>query len=93
MRTGRCDMITAEGISFGEWLRMHREKSGLSQQRLADLVGTTNTQISGIELGTRAPLKPSIMLEIGDLLKIDELELESKCEAVICARALERWRE
>ena len=38
-------------VAFGRVIRRHREKSGLSQEELADRAGVHRTYISSIELG------------------------------------------
>ena len=40
---------------FGEALRVHREKTGLSQEALAHRAGLDRTYVSGIERGRRNP--------------------------------------
>ena len=42
-------------VYFGAALRQHREKSGISQEELADKSGLDRTYVSGIERGVRNP--------------------------------------
>jgi transcriptional regulator with XRE-family HTH domain len=46
---------TAVGKLFGSLLRDNRKKSGLSQERLAELCGCTTLSISNIERGAHRP--------------------------------------
>lgn len=41
--------------AFGERLKLLREQSGLSQERLAELLGTTKASISAYALGINTP--------------------------------------
>lgn len=46
---------SAEHAALGEAIRRIRKDAGLSQEQLAELVGTDLTQIGGLERGVRNP--------------------------------------
>jgi transcriptional regulator with XRE-family HTH domain len=46
---------SAQHAALGEAIRQLRKQAGLSQEQLAELVGTDLTQIGGLERGVRNP--------------------------------------
>jgi predicted transcriptional regulator len=44
-----------EGASFGRVLRELRQRAGLSQRELAEMIGTTQSAIARMEAGVAAP--------------------------------------
>ena len=55
-------------------LRRYRDKAGLSQQELADLVGIGKSYISSLELGYRAP-NLNLLVKIASSLNVRAGEL------------------
>jgi transcriptional regulator with XRE-family HTH domain len=47
--------------ALGEAMRLTREKRGMSQQELAEAVGTHHKQVGGIERGLRNPTYETLM--------------------------------
>lgn len=58
--------LYARGMELGEWIRAARNRKGLAQAELADLLGRTKANISGWELGRHEP-------SFGQILRIAEL--------------------
>jgi transcriptional regulator with XRE-family HTH domain len=59
---------------LGELVRARRKKVGLSQERLADLIGLTRTSITNIEKGRqRIPL--DVLFALGEALKVDPRDI------------------
>ena len=46
---------------FGMMIKLEREKKGMSQQELADLIGLSRSQITQIELGGSSTTIPNLM--------------------------------
>ena len=59
---------------FGALVRHHRERLGLSQQNLGDLVGRTSVTIGRIERGESSPMFDSLAI-FASSLQIDVREL------------------
>jgi transcriptional regulator with XRE-family HTH domain len=53
--------VDALGEQFGGNLREQRRRSGLSQERLADLAGVDRTEVSLLERGLRVPRLDTIV--------------------------------
>lgn len=66
MKQGGEEMPTAGDV--GSRIAQLRKKSGLSQQQLADLVGTSTSAIGNYESGLRIP-KDAIKIKIAHALK------------------------
>jgi transcriptional regulator with XRE-family HTH domain len=77
---------TAAGKLFGERLRVLREKRGMTQQALADLVGVPHTHVSQMERGVKLPnlftvlrlavaleCKPSALVRVFDTADVRDL--------------------
>src|SRR5690554_1170183 len=60
---------------LGKLIRTQREKSGLSQRRLAELVNISNTEISRIESGERKRPAPFILKRIAPHIGVNYKEL------------------
>ena len=65
-------------ISFGEYIVQSRESEGLSQRKLAELAGLTNSTISRIESNQVKP-DPATLDKIAQALNIDKSILMTKC--------------
>lgn len=57
-------------MSFGQFLREERKKHGLSQRVLAQLIGTSNTEISRIEQEIRQKPSPVMLKKLSEVLDI-----------------------
>ena len=69
--------VTAEGDvgydyrrKVGNYVKQHRERIGITQRELGDLVGVTNNAISAIELG-RNPIPPERYRDFAGALQVD----------------------
>lgn len=60
--------------AFGENLRVHRERAGLSQERLSALARLHRTEISLIERGRRDP-RLSTVVRLADALGVPAASL------------------
>ena len=59
---------------FNNKIRQRREELGLSQSKLARLVGVPESAMSDIELGKRKPW-PKVRADLATVLEITESEL------------------
>ena len=62
-------------VSFGDIVRRGREEAGLSQSRLASLIGKSPTTIRAWEHGRTNPADPQAVAALAAVLGIDETEL------------------
>ena len=62
-------------VSFGDLVRRGREEAGLSQSRLALLIGKSPTTIRAWEHGRTHPADPGAVAALAAVLGIDEVEL------------------
>ena len=62
-------------VSFGDLVRRGREEAGLSQSRLALLIGKSPTTIRAWEHGRTSPADPRAVAALAAVLGIDEAEL------------------
>jgi transcriptional regulator with XRE-family HTH domain len=62
-------------VSFGDLVRRGREEAGLSQSRLALLIGKSPTTIRAWEHGRTNPADPQAVAALAAVLGIDEAEL------------------
>jgi len=60
---------SAQHAALGEAIRQLRKDAGLSQEQLAELVGTDLTQIGGLERGVRNP-SYSTLLRLAAALQV-----------------------
>ncbi len=67
---------------FGEKLRTLRERRGLSQRQLGDMLGVTRTHVSRMERGEKTP-NVAMVLKVADIFGVttdqlirDEIELD-----------------
>jgi|GEM_PF-547301 len=65
-------------VTLGEYIVQSRESEGLSQRKLAELAGLTNSTISRIESNQVKP-DPATLEKIAQALNIDKLILMTKC--------------
>lgn len=72
---------------FGKILVSAREKRGITQYRLARLVGRTVQQISQIERGEREP-KLSTIIMLAHALEMEPGILVNEAAKVICSQKL-----
>jgi transcriptional regulator with XRE-family HTH domain len=85
-------VATMENRSFGQYIIQLRNKKSISQRKLAELAGVTNSTISRIEADTVKP-DPATLEKLALALEVDKLLLLTKCgyseipeEFVIIAR-------
>ena len=64
--------------SFGQYIVSLREKNNISQRKLADLAGVTNSTISRIEADAVSP-DPATLEKLAIALNIDKTILLTKC--------------
>jgi len=81
-----------DNISFGEYLSQLRSEKGISQRKLAELAGLTNSTVSRIEANSVKP-DPDTLEKLSKALNVDKSLLLTKCgyseipeEFVIIAR-------
>lgn len=65
-------------LSFGQYLVKVREQMSMSQRKLAELAGVTNSTISRIEADTVKP-DPATLEKIAKALEVDKTILFTKC--------------
>ena len=70
--------VIMSGISFGQYLIQLREQRAMSQRKLAELAGVTNSTISRIESDTVKP-DPGTLEKIATALAVDKSILFTKC--------------
>lgn len=63
---------------LGAYLKKHRRKAGLTQERLAEIIDYTPSYISEIERGNREP-KLDVLTKLMRELKIDPRDLFEEC--------------
>jgi len=63
-----------ESLSFGQYLVQLREDRAISQRKLAELAGVTNSTISRIEAGTVNP-DPVTLEKLAAALNVDKASL------------------
>lgn len=82
--------------AVGVRLRYQRETVGLSQHRLADLAGTTQAHVSGIESGRRLP-SYSLLCDLAEHLGVTPVWLlygDGEHTCPMCTRGgATRWRQ
>ena len=59
-----------EGISIGERIAMHRRRRGMSQAKLAGLMGRSEQWLSNIERGERPADRYSLLLQMAHVLRV-----------------------
>lgn len=67
-----------ETILFGQYLVQLREEKLISQRKLAELAGVTNSTISRIEAGSVKP-DPATLDKLATALDVDKSLLLTKC--------------
>jgi len=67
-----------ESLSFGQYLAQLREDKTISQRKLAELAGVTNSTISRIEANTVNP-DPATLEKLALALNVDKALLLTKC--------------
>ena len=65
-------------ISFGQYLVQLREQKMMSQRKLAELAGVTNSTISRIEADNVKP-DPATLEKLSKVLEVDKTLLLTKC--------------
>lgn len=65
-------------LSFGQYLVQLREQKTMSQRKLAELAGVTNSTVSRIEADTVKP-DPATLEKIAKALSVDKTLLLTKC--------------
>ena len=78
----RCDVGTIRGRmperSFGRTIRYRRNKMGLSQTKLGELVGRSASSIRSWERDASTPNDPSVVAALSAILDLDERALFDK---------------
>lgn len=67
-----------DNISFGRYLTQMRERKGISQRKLAESAGVTNSTISRLEAGLVKP-DPTTLEKLAQGLGVDKALLFAKC--------------
>ena len=67
-----------DNLSFGQYLIHLRNKKDISQRKLADLAGLTNSTISRIEADSVKP-DPATLEKLANALGVDKTLLLTKC--------------
>ena len=68
-------MSTPNGI--GTQIEARRERAGLTQQALAQLIGVTQGTVAKYEAGTRMPSWP-VLRRLGSAFKCDPIDLQKR---------------
>ena len=70
--------MNADHTRFGDWLRIHRWRSGLTQERAAERVDLSVRELSNIENGIHTP-RLTTLYRLCDLyhISVDQLRLET----------------
>ena len=74
---------SAQHAALGEAIRQLRKDAGLSQEQLAELVGTDLTQIGGLERGVRNP-SYSTLLRLAAALRVPVSAIMTLAEQIQC---------
>jgi transcriptional regulator with XRE-family HTH domain len=61
--------------SLGDYLRVERERAGLSQRQLASRVGVHHSYLARLESGDHANPSPDVVQRIADVLELDPTDL------------------
>lgn len=64
------------GALFGPLLRIFRDRSKLSQSRLAEAAGFDHSYVSRLESGTRMPMRDAV-LKLAEALRLEESERDA----------------
>lgn len=67
-----------DSLSFGQYLVQLRDEKSMSQRKLAELAGVTNSTISRIEADSVKP-DPATLEKLAMALKVDKSLLLTKC--------------
>lgn len=67
-----------DSLSFGQYLVQLREKRSMSQRKLAEMAGVTNSTISRIEADSVKP-DPVTLEKLATALEVDKALLLTKC--------------
>jgi transcriptional regulator with XRE-family HTH domain len=62
------------GNEFGEQLRRHRERAGLTQTALAKRAGADQSYINRLERGEREPPRRPLVVQLADQLALSQAE-------------------
>lgn len=62
-----------DSVPFGELLKRHRERAGMSRPVLGGLVGKTGDWVKGIETGRLLPPRLPMMLRLAEVLRVEDL--------------------
>jgi tetratricopeptide (TPR) repeat protein len=76
--------------SFGNLLKAHRRRKGITQKQLAQQLGVHANTVSAWELGTYLPNTRGLVLELARLLALDDSETRRLLEASLTALS-PRW--
>lgn len=69
-------------VSFGRGVRRHRQRAGLTQERLAELAGLHPTYVSMVETAKKVPtLEAALRLAKGLGMKLSKLVAEAETSA------------
>src|SRR6266567_9139 len=78
-------MEDLRNVSFGELLQALRKRSGMNQQRLADVLGVHRSTIGTWERGDYLPKRKEMVLELARHLQLSEQETRQLLEASLTA--------
>lgn len=67
---------------FSKFFRQVREKSGLRQKDLAELLGYEQSYLSSVEIGTKGPPTPEFVQKLISVLTLNDDEARQLWEAV-----------
>jgi transcriptional regulator with XRE-family HTH domain len=66
--------------ALGDWLRIHRWRSGLTQEQAAERAALSTRELSNIENGIHAPRLP-VLLRLCDLYRVSLEQLRRETAA------------
>jgi len=72
------EMVYMDSFSFGQYLVQLREEKSISQRKLAEIAGVTNSTISRIEADSVKP-DPATLEKLATALSVDKALLLTKC--------------
>ncbi|MGH8904825.1 MAG: helix-turn-helix domain-containing protein [Egibacteraceae bacterium] len=67
--------MMGHGLSIGDRVRYHRKRRSLSQTVLANRVGRSESWLSQVERGNRPIVKLNDLIALGEVLRVDLVEL------------------
>jgi transcriptional regulator with XRE-family HTH domain len=68
-----------QDIPIGERIKLSRRRRGLSQPKLAQLIGRSESWLSQVERGVRSVDRLSTIIELSRVLRVPVIDLTGRC--------------